>query len=89
MPQLVGLTCIRSWHEGGRHIPTYPCDKRGPPVRQRCLVCAGRDVRAHAHEKEVGMSDNEHPKGALLFMLIFLMLIVVFWVNTYMRLWLR
>jgi Cytochrome c oxidase subunit IIa family len=35
------------------------------------------------------MSDNEHPKGALLFMLIFLMLIVVFWVNTYMRLWLR
>jgi hypothetical protein len=45
--------------------------------------------RAHAHEKEVGMSDNEHPKGALLFMLIFLMLIVVFWVNTYMRLWLR
>ena len=35
------------------------------------------------------MSDNEHPTGALLFMLIFLMLIVVFWVNTYMRLWLR
>lgn len=35
------------------------------------------------------MSDNEHPKGALLFMLIFLMLIVAFWVNTYMRLWLR
>ena len=35
------------------------------------------------------MSDNEHPKGALLFMLIFLVLIVVFWVNTYMRLWLR
>ena len=45
--------------------------------------------RAQAHEKEISMSDNEHPKGALLFMLIFLMLIVVFWVNTYMRLWLR
>jgi Cytochrome c oxidase subunit IIa family len=35
------------------------------------------------------MSDNEHPKGALLFILIYLALIVVFWVNTYMRLWLR
>lgn len=35
------------------------------------------------------MSDNDHPKGALLFLLIYLMLIVVFWVNTYMRLWLR
>ena len=35
------------------------------------------------------MSDNEHPRGALLFILIYLALIVVFWVNTYMRLWLR
>jgi Cytochrome c oxidase subunit IIa family len=35
------------------------------------------------------MAENEHPRGALLFILIFLVIVVVFWVNTYMRLWLR
>jgi cytochrome c oxidase subunit IIa family protein len=35
------------------------------------------------------MDGNEHPKGALLFILIFLLLVVVFWINAYMRLWLR
>jgi hypothetical protein len=35
------------------------------------------------------MNENEHPRGALLFILIYLLLIVVFWVNTYLRLWLR
>jgi hypothetical protein len=33
--------------------------------------------------------DNEHPRGALLFILIFLVIVVVFWINTYLRLWLR
>ena len=35
------------------------------------------------------MNENGHPRGALLFILIYLLLIVVFWVNTYLRLWLR
>ena len=35
------------------------------------------------------MAENEHPKGALLFILVFLVLVVLFWINTYMRLWLR
>lgn len=35
------------------------------------------------------MNENEHPRGALLFILIYLLLIVVFWVNTYLRLWVR
>jgi hypothetical protein len=35
------------------------------------------------------MEENEPPKGALVFILVFLMVIVVFWINTYMRLWLR
>ena len=35
------------------------------------------------------MDENEHPKGAVLFILIFLLLVVVFWLNTYMQLWLR
>jgi hypothetical protein len=39
--------------------------------------------------EEGRMNENEHPRGALLFILIYLLLIVVFWVNTYLRLWLR
>jgi hypothetical protein len=35
------------------------------------------------------MEDDEHPKGALLFILVFLVVVVLFWINTYMRLWLR
>ena len=32
---------------------------------------------------------EEHPRGALVFILIYLLVIVVFWVNTYLRLWIR
>ncbi len=40
--------------------------------------------------REPRMDENdEHPRGALLFILIFLLLVVGFWINTYMRLWLR
>ena len=35
------------------------------------------------------MGENEHPKGALLFILVFLVVVVLFWINTYLRLWLR
>ncbi|MBI3107739.1 MAG: cytochrome c oxidase subunit 2A [Candidatus Rokubacteria bacterium] len=35
------------------------------------------------------MGENEHPRGALLFILVFLAIVAVFWINTYMRLWLR
>jgi len=35
------------------------------------------------------MDDGEHPKGALVFILIYLVLVVLFWLNTYMQLWLR
>lgn len=35
------------------------------------------------------MEGNEPPKGALVFILAFLVVIVFFWINTYMRLWLR
>jgi hypothetical protein len=32
---------------------------------------------------------EEHPRGALAFILIYLVIIVAFWVNTYLRLWIR
>jgi len=35
------------------------------------------------------MTENEHPRGALLFILVFLVIVALFWINTYMRLWLR
>jgi hypothetical protein len=33
------------------------------------------------------MEDNEHPRGALLFMLIYLLLMALLWTNAYFRLW--
>jgi hypothetical protein len=53
--------------------------------------CSGRTSTAREilTREETSMDGNEHPKGALLFILIFLLLVVVFWINAYMRLWLR
>jgi hypothetical protein len=33
------------------------------------------------------MSEDEHPRGALLFMLIYLLLLAVLWTQAYLRLW--
>ena len=46
-------------------------------------------ANTNVDEKGTRMDENEHPKGALLFILIFLLLVVGFWVNTYLRLWMR
>jgi predicted nucleic acid-binding Zn ribbon protein len=33
------------------------------------------------------MDENQHPKGALLFMLVYLLILVGLWLNVYLRLW--
>ncbi len=33
------------------------------------------------------MDENDHPKGALLFTLIYLLMLAALWVNVYLRLW--
>jgi hypothetical protein len=33
------------------------------------------------------MNESEHPKGALLFILVYLLLLAVMWTNAYLRLW--
>jgi hypothetical protein len=33
------------------------------------------------------VDENEHPKGALLFMLIYLCLLALMWTNMYLKLW--
>lgn len=35
------------------------------------------------------MDENDHPKGALLFMLIYLLLTAALWANAYLQLWRR
>ena len=37
--------------------------------------------------KEARVDENEHPKGALLFMLIYLVTLSALWLNAYLRLW--
>jgi len=33
------------------------------------------------------MGENDHPKGALLFMLVYLLLLGLMWTNMYFKLW--
>jgi hypothetical protein len=33
------------------------------------------------------MDENEHPRGSLLFMLVYLLLLAVMWTQMYLRLW--
>ena len=33
------------------------------------------------------MDENEHPRGALLFMLVYLFLLALMWTQMYLRLW--
>ena len=35
------------------------------------------------------MDENDHPKGALLFMLVYLALLAFMWTNLYLKLWTR
>ena len=35
------------------------------------------------------LEEHKAPKGTLLFIIIFLVMVVAFWLNTYLRLWLR
>lgn len=39
------------------------------------------------HLKGETMDENDHPKGALLFMLIYLLLLALAWTNAYLKLW--
>ena len=60
------------------------------PFTLRDIVDPASPVEAGRESAQEGsMAENEHPKGALLFVLVFLVLVVLFWINTYMRLWLR
>ena len=33
------------------------------------------------------MDENQHPKGALLFTIVYLLILVGLWLNVYLRLW--
>jgi hypothetical protein len=33
------------------------------------------------------LNENDHPKGTLLFMLVYLFILAVLWTNTYLKLW--
>jgi hypothetical protein len=33
------------------------------------------------------VDENQHPKGALLFMIVYLLILMGLWLNVYLRLW--
>jgi len=45
-------------------------------------------LRANAR-KEAPVNENDHPKGALVFMLVYLALLAFMWTNMYLKLWTR
>ena len=40
-------------------------------------------------ERRRYVNENDHPKGALLFMLVYLALLTFMWTNLYFKLWTR
>jgi len=38
-------------------------------------------------QERAPVDENEHPKGALLFILVYLFLLALLWTNAYLRLW--
>jgi hypothetical protein len=46
-------------------------------------------VRGPARERNRPVNENDHPKGALLFMLVYLALLAFMWTNLYLKLWTR
>lgn len=63
-----------------------------PPV-EGCYVSASRMVlecsfgRNPVRGGTTNMSENEHPKGALLFIAVYLLILAALWTNAYLRLW--
>jgi len=54
------------------------------------LLILGPDVTrepVEEEEEERRMRESQHPKGALVFMLVYLLTLTVLWLNAYMRLW--
>jgi hypothetical protein len=51
------------------------------------VKAAERESRHRRHCKGKDMDENEHPKGALLFILVYLLLLAALWTNAYLRLW--
>ena len=72
------------------HAPHSP-PPQVPELAARAPWHIRCDPRSSAEEADNGkgwkMDDQEHPKGALLFMLIYLLTLTALWLNAYLRLW--
>ena len=59
------------------------CPWRQPAEAPRIFDAADPPDRRHR------VNENDHPKGALLFMLVYLALLAFMWTNLYLKLWTR
>lgn len=66
-----------------RHRPSYVQAKTG-----RDPASLGKRVNGPRIEGTC-MNDNHHPRGALVFILVYLLMVVFLWTHTYLRLWLK
>ncbi len=65
----------------------------GSPIHSAYVTASPLPIAdAGGCQRGGGMDDNEqheHPTGALLLILIYLMLVVSLWIHVYLRLWAR
>lgn len=54
------------------------------PWHRDCSLPRAPIVKRRKH-----VNENDHPKGALLFMLVYLALLTFMWTNLYLKLWTR
>jgi hypothetical protein len=61
-----------------------------PPVTGKVLTESSSDTQERAmNDHERPEDEHEPPKGTLIAILIYLMLLVLLWTNVYLRLWVR
>jgi hypothetical protein len=60
---------------------------RGSTLAVVLLISTAEWIATGLPTEEARMDENQHPKGALLFMLLYLLTLTALWLNAYLRLW--
>jgi hypothetical protein len=66
-----------------------PQGSRSPGQGGSCGTRVAPGPREPQRERSRHVNENDHPKGALLFMLVYLALLAFMWTNLYLKLWTR
>jgi hypothetical protein len=63
------------------------CDRRQAVSSRTCGSDVGERPHKEATVDDDSRDDEPRPRGALLLILIYLVILTAFWLNTYLRIW--